>query len=120
MKHIAILGSTGSIGQSTLSVVESYPDRFQVTTLAAGNNIDSVFEQCVRWKPRVVSVARENDAQELRTRLEKIGHREIEVAYGASGTVQVATHPDVDFVVSAIVGVAGLEATYEAVKAGKR
>ena len=119
MKQIAILGSTGSIGQSTLSVVESYPDRFQVTTLAAGNNIDSVFEQCVRWKPRVVSVARESDAEDLRSRLKKIGHGEIEVVHGAAGTVQAATHPDVDFVVSAIVGVSGLEATYEAVKAGK-
>ncbi len=119
MKHIAILGSTGSIGQSTLSVVESYPDRFQVTTLAAGNNIDSLFEQCVRWKPRVVSVARESDAEDLHDRLRKIGHSESEVVYGATGTVRVATHPAVDFVVSAIVGVSGLEATYEAVKAGK-
>jgi 1-deoxy-D-xylulose-5-phosphate reductoisomerase len=119
MKHIAILGSTGSIGQSTLSVVESYPDRFQVATLAAGNNTDLVFEQAVRWKPRVVSVARESDAEDLKTRLGKIGHSEIEVVYGAAGTVGVATHPEVDFVVSAIVGVSGLEATYEAVKAGK-
>ena len=119
MKRIAILGSTGSIGQSTLSVVESYPDRFQVATLAAGNNTDSVFEQAVRWRPRVVSVAKERDAEELRTRLRKAGLDEIEVFYGAAGTVQVATHPDVDFVVSAIVGVSGLEATYEAVKAGK-
>ncbi len=119
MKRIAILGSTGSIGQSTLSVVESYPDRFQVTTLAAGSNIDSVFEQCVRWKPRVVSVARASDADDLRARLKKIGHSEIEVVDGAAGTVRVATHSEVDFVVSAIVGVSGLEATYEAVKAGK-
>src|SRR5215470_16489353 len=119
MKHIAILGSTGSIGQSTLSVVESYPDRFHVSTLAAGGNIDFVFEQCVRWKPRVVSVARESDADGLKNRLKKIGHGEIEVVHGVAGTVSVATHTDVDFVVSAIVGVSGLEATYEAVKAGK-
>jgi 1-deoxy-D-xylulose-5-phosphate reductoisomerase len=119
MKHIAILGSTGSIGQSTLSVVESYPERFQVATLAAGNNIDSVFEQCVRWKPRMVSVARESDAEDLTARLRKIGHVDIEVGHGAGGAARVATHPDVDFVVSAIVGVSGLEATYEAVKAGK-
>jgi 1-deoxy-D-xylulose-5-phosphate reductoisomerase len=119
MKRIAILGSTGSIGQSTLSVVESYPDRFQVATLAAGNNTDSVFEQAVRWKPRVVSVAQERDAEELQTRLRRAGLGEIDVVYGPAGTVRVATHPDVDFVVSAIVGVSGLEATYEAVKAGK-
>jgi 1-deoxy-D-xylulose-5-phosphate reductoisomerase len=119
MKRIAILGSTGSIGQSTLSVVGSYPDRFHVSTLAAGGNIDSVFEQCLRWKPRLVSVARESDADDLRARLKKIGHGEMEVVHGAAGTVSVATHPEVDFVVSAIVGVSGLEATYEAVKAGK-
>ena len=119
MKRIAILGSTGSIGQSTLSVVESYPDRFQIATLAAGNNTDSVFEQAVRWRPCVVSVAKEGDAEELRARLRKAGLSDMEVVCGAAGTVRVATHPDVDFVVSAIVGVSGLEATYEAVKAGK-
>jgi 1-deoxy-D-xylulose-5-phosphate reductoisomerase len=119
MRHIAILGSTGSIGQSTLSVVESYPDRFQISTLAAGNNIDSVFEQCLRWKPRLVSVARESDADDLRARLRKICGSEIEVVCGTAGTVRVSTHPEVDFVVSAIVGVTGLEATYEAVRAGK-
>ena len=119
MKRIAILGSTGSIGQSTLSVVESYPDRFQVATLAAGNNTDAVFEQTVRWKPRVVSVAQEADAAALRTKLRNAGLGEIEVVNGAAGTVRVATHSEVDFVVSAIVGVSGLEATYEAVKAGK-
>jgi len=119
MKRIAILGSTGSIGQSTLSVVESYPDRFQVATLAAGNNTDSVFEQAVRWQPRVVSVAKEADAQALRVKLRGAGLDEIGVVHGAAGTVRVATHPDVDFVVSAIVGVSGLEATYEAVRAGK-
>jgi 1-deoxy-D-xylulose-5-phosphate reductoisomerase len=119
MKRIAILGSTGSIGQSTLSVVESYPDRFQVATLAAGNNANAVFEQTVRWQPRVVSVAKEADAQVLQTKLRDAGRAEIEVVHGAAGTVRVATHPEVDFVVSAIVGVSGLEATYEAVKAGK-
>ncbi len=119
MKRIAILGSTGSIGRSTLSVVESYPDRFQVATLAAGNNAELVFEQAVRWKPRVLSLAREQDADALRTKLRGAGLSEIEVAHGAAGTVRVATHPEVDFVVSAIVGVSGLEATYEAVRAGK-
>jgi 1-deoxy-D-xylulose-5-phosphate reductoisomerase len=119
MKRIAILGSTGSIGQSTLNVVESYPDRFQVATLAAGNNTNAVFEQTVRWKPRVVSVAKEADAQALRTKLQDASLGEIEVVHGADGTVRVATHPEVDFVVSAIVGVSGLQATYEAVRAGK-
>jgi 1-deoxy-D-xylulose-5-phosphate reductoisomerase len=119
MKRIAILGSTGSIGRSTLSVVESYPDRFQVATLAAGNNTELAFEQAVRWKPRVLSLAKERDADALRTKLRGAGLSEIEVVDGAAGTVRVATHPEVDFVVSAIVGVSGLEATYEAVRAGK-
>jgi len=121
MKRIAILGSTGSIGRSTLSVVESYPDRFQIATLAAGNNAELAFEQAVRWKPRVVSLADEAAAQALRAKLRQagLGETEIEVVHGAAGTVRVATHPEVDFVVSAIVGVSGLEATYEAVRAGK-
>jgi len=119
MKRIAILGSTGSIGRSTLSVAESYPNRFEIVTLAAGRNLEAAFEQACRWHPRVISIAAETDADALRSRLKKEGLSEIEVVHGAAGTVQVATHPDVDFVVSAIVGVAGLEATYEAVRAGK-
>jgi len=119
MKHIAILGSTGSIGRSTLSVVESYPDRFHVVSLAAGNNLEVAFEQAQRWKPRVLSVATEQNADIVRRRLKSSGNAEVEVVYGSPGNVRVATHPEADFVVSAIVGVAGLEATYEAVKAGK-
>jgi 1-deoxy-D-xylulose-5-phosphate reductoisomerase len=119
MKRIAILGSTGSIGRSTLSVAESYPDRFQIVTLAAGSNRETAFDQARRWRPRVISLAAEADADALRARLKKDGMADIEVVHGAAGTVRVATHPEVDFVVSAIVGVAGLEATYEAVRAGK-
>jgi len=119
MKRIAILGSTGSIGRSTLSVVESFPDRFQVVTLAAGRNVELAFQQAKRWRPSVISVAAESHADNLKTRLKSIGITEIEIVHGAAGTVRVATHGDADFVVSAIVGVAGLEATYEAVKAGK-
>ncbi len=119
MKRIAILGSTGSIGCSTLKVVESYPDRFAVATLAAGSNLELAFEQTLRWRPRLLSVAHEKDADGLRKRLRDAGASETEVVWGTAGSVAVATHPEVDFVVSAIVGVAGLEATYEAVKAGK-
>src|SRR5438270_68379 len=119
MKRIAILGSTGSIGRSTLSVAESYPERFQIVTLAAGSNVEAAFEQACRWMPRLISMATEPNADALRTRLKNAGHGGVEVVYGAAGTVQVATHVEVDFVVSAIVGVAGLEATYEAVRAGK-
>ena len=119
MKRIAILGSTGSIGRSTLSVVESYPERFQVISLAAGSNLDAAFEQARRWKPRIISMATEADAEILRSRLKTTDASTVEVIFGPAGNVRVATHPEADFVVSAIVGVAGLEATYEAVRAGK-
>jgi 1-deoxy-D-xylulose 5-phosphate reductoisomerase len=119
LKHIAILGSTGSIGQSTLSIIESYPERFSVASVAAGRNVDAAFEQCRRWRPSVVSMATEELAGQLRSKLKKARMSETEIVWGVAGTVAVATVPAVDFVVSAIVGVAGLEATYAAVKAGK-
>jgi len=119
MKRIAILGSTGSIGHSTLSVVESHPERFEVVSLAAGKNVQAAFDQVKRWRPRLISVAAAADAEKLRARLRASDIGDVEVVHGASGAVKVATHREVDFVVSAIVGVAGLEATYEAVRAGK-
>jgi 1-deoxy-D-xylulose-5-phosphate reductoisomerase len=119
MKRVAILGSTGSIGRSTLRVIESYPQRFQVVALAAGSNLAMAREQARRWKPRLLSVASAADRPRLRAQLVADGISETEVVAGPEGHVQVATAGEVDFVVSAIVGVAGLEATYEAVKAGK-
>jgi 1-deoxy-D-xylulose-5-phosphate reductoisomerase len=119
LKRLAILGSTGSIGQSTLSIVESHPDRYSVAALAAGRNLDSAFEQVVRWRPRVVSLATEELASQLASRLRDTGLTGVEVLWGTAGSVACATHPDVDFVVSAIVGVAGLEATHAAILAGK-
>ncbi|MGA2438270.1 MAG: 1-deoxy-D-xylulose-5-phosphate reductoisomerase [Acidobacteriaceae bacterium] len=119
MKKIAILGSTGSIGQSTLSICESFPERYQPVALAAGRNLDVAFAQCLRWKPRVVSLASEELSSALARRLREAGHSGTEVVHGPAGTVSVATLPEVEFVVSAIVGVAGLEATYAAVCAGK-
>src|SRR5271170_2480592 len=98
MRRIAILGSTGSIGRSTLDVVESYPERFQIVALAAGTNIDAAFDQARRWRPLVVSLASERDADVLRARLRQAGLGKIDVVYGAAGTVGVATHPEVDFV----------------------
>src|SRR3974390_2555432 len=119
MKNIAILGSTGSIGRSTLDLIETYPERFHLVSIAAGRNLEMALAQVKRWRPRVVSVAGEHDAQKLIDLLKREGLNDVEVTFGAHGTVRVATLPEVDFVVSAIVGVAGLEATYEAVKAGK-
>ncbi len=119
MKNIALLGSTGSIGQSTLSICESYPDRFRPIALAAGSNMDVAFAQCLRWRPLLVSIATEPLAEALATRLKTAGITDTEVVYGTAGTVRVATLPEANFVVSAIVGVAGLEATYAAVLSGK-
>lgn len=119
MKRIAILGSTGSIGRSTLNVIENNPERFQLVTMAAGSNVEAALNDARRWKPKVLSLAAEQDAEKARKQLKAEGLGEIEVVHGPAGTVRVSTHPEVDFVVSAIVGVAGLKATYEAVRAGK-
>ncbi len=119
MKQLAILGSTGSIGQSTLSICESFPDRYQVVSLAAGRNLDELFAQCLRWRPKLVSLATEELAGKLSTRLHEAGINGIEVGWGSAGSIAVATHAQANFVVSAIVGVAGLEATYAAVCAAK-
>jgi 1-deoxy-D-xylulose-5-phosphate reductoisomerase len=119
MKRIAILGSTGSIGRSTLNVIENNPERFQLLTMAAGSNTEAALQDARRWKPKVLSLASEQDAEKVGKQLKAEGLGEIEVVHGQAGTVRVATHPEVDFVVSAIVGVAGLKATYEAVRAGK-
>jgi 1-deoxy-D-xylulose-5-phosphate reductoisomerase len=119
MKKLAILGSTGSIGTSTLSICESFPDRYAPIALAAGSNLDAAFAQCERWRPRVISLATEALADALKSRLRAAAITGVEVLHGTPGSVHVATLPEVDFVVSAIVGVAGLEATYAAVCAGK-
>jgi 1-deoxy-D-xylulose-5-phosphate reductoisomerase len=119
VKKLAILGSTGSIGHSTLSICESFPDRYEVISLAAGSNIDVAYAQCLRWRPKVISLATEELAATLKSRLKAAGITSIEVLHGTPGSIHVATLPEVDFVVSAIVGVAGLEATYAAVCAGK-
>jgi 1-deoxy-D-xylulose-5-phosphate reductoisomerase len=119
LKRLAILGSTGSIGQSTLSIVEQFPERYSVAALAAGRNVDEAFAQAVRWRPRVVSLTSVELAAELAVRLGQAGVSGIRVVHGSDGTVACSTLPEADFVVSAIVGVSGLEATHAAILAGK-
>jgi 1-deoxy-D-xylulose-5-phosphate reductoisomerase len=119
LKRLAILGSTGSIGKSTLSIVEQFPERFSVAALAAGRNVDETLAQSLRWRPKIVSIATEELARELAVRLKNAGATGIEVVHGTPGTVACSTLPEADFVVSAIVGVAGLEATHAAILAGK-
>jgi 1-deoxy-D-xylulose-5-phosphate reductoisomerase len=120
VKQLSILGSTGSIGRQCLSVVESLPGRFGVVALAAGANLEELIGQIERHQPEVVSVADAKRADELSQLLREKGiARKPEIHHGREGMLAVGTHAKADIVVSAAVGVVGLEATYEAVKLGK-
>lgn len=122
MKTLAILGSTGSIGRQTLQVVESMPEKCRIVALAAGANLEELAGQIARHRPQLVSVADAAKAAELRERLAHTanGSGVPEIQHGREGLLAVATHPEADTVVSAAVGVVGLEATYAAVQARKR
>lgn len=120
MKQISILGSTGSIGRQCLSVVEALPGRFGVVALAAGANLEELLGQIERHQPEIVSVADARRADELSRLLDEKGiARKPEIHHGREGMLAVGTHSKAEIVVSAAVGVVGLEATYEAVKLGK-
>lgn len=114
MKVLSILGSTGSIGTSTLDVVRHFPDRFRVVALAAGRNLELLARQIEEFRPQLVAVA---DAERALT----LAHRfpGLEVLAGDEGRLAVATHPQATTVVGALVGALGLPATYAAVQAGK-
>jgi 1-deoxy-D-xylulose-5-phosphate reductoisomerase len=117
---LAILGSTGSIGRQCLSVVESLPERFRVLALAAGGNLEELAGQIERHRPEIVSVGDAAKADDLAKRLESKGLSPMPaIHHGGEGMLAVGTHPAADMVVSAAVGVVGLEATYEAIKLGK-
>jgi 1-deoxy-D-xylulose-5-phosphate reductoisomerase len=119
-KLLSILGSTGSIGRQTLNVAESLPDQFKITALAAGNNLTELLPQIERHRPEVVSVATPQLADDLSRFLRENGlAKPPEIHHGREGMLAVATHSRADIVVSAAVGVVGLEATYEAVKLGR-
>ena len=117
MKRLAILGSTGSIGQNALAVVAEHPREFQVVGLAAGKNVEVLAEQIRTVRPARVSVQDETVAQQLEDTL--AGQPAVEILSGAQGAVAVATSPEADLVVSAMVGAVGLEPTLAAVEAGK-
>ena len=120
MVKLSILGSTGSIGRQCLSVVESLPGKFCVVALAAGANLPELINQIQRHQPEIVSVADAHKADELSQLLREIGlARKPEVHHGREGMLAVGTHASAEIVVSAAVGVVGLQATYEAVKLGK-
>jgi len=115
VKRLAILGSTGSIGVQALDVVARCPERFEVVTLAAGKNVEKLAEQVRRWRPRLVGVADAAAARALR----KLVPAGVEVVDGEEGAVAAASHPDVDLVLAAISGGAGLRSTAAAIEAGK-
>ena len=115
MKRIAILGSTGSVGEQTLEVAAAFPDRFQVVALAAGRRIEKLAEQVRRFRPALVSVAEAEDALALR---DLLGAAAPAIAFGDAGLAEVAT-ADADLVVSALVGAVGLEPTLAAIRAGR-
>ena len=119
MKQLAILGSTGSIGRQCLSVIDALAGRFGVIALAAGNNLDELTGQIERYRPEVVSVGNAQKADELAERLREKGITLPAIHHGREGMLAVGTHSAADIVVSAAVGVVGLEATYEAIKLGK-
>jgi 1-deoxy-D-xylulose-5-phosphate reductoisomerase len=120
VKQISILGSTGSIGRQCLSVVESLAERFGVVALAAGANLGELIGQIERHRPEVVSVGDAGKVDELAERLRAKGISPMpKIHHGREGMLAVGTHSNADIVVSAAVGVVGLEATFEAVKLGK-
>jgi 1-deoxy-D-xylulose-5-phosphate reductoisomerase len=118
MIRIAILGSTGSIGESALSVVEAHPNRVTVVALAAGHNTTRLADQVRKYRPAMVSVATDSGLAELTAQLSS-GVRPPAIAVGATGLLGAATHPDVDLVLCASSGAAGLEAAFAAIEHGK-
>jgi 1-deoxy-D-xylulose-5-phosphate reductoisomerase len=121
MKRISLLGATGSIGRQCLDVVSSLPDRLSIVAMAAGTNLETFVPQVKGHKPQLVSVADAGRASQLAALLRDAGVSPLpEIQHGPAGIRAVATHPDADTVVSAAVGVVGLEATYEAVRLGKQ
>ncbi|MFQ6070230.1 MAG: 1-deoxy-D-xylulose-5-phosphate reductoisomerase [Candidatus Aminicenantales bacterium] len=117
MQNISILGSTGSIGCNTLHIVEKLSSRFRVSGLAAGRNLKMMLEQVERFRPRIISMDRKEDAEELKRR---VSDKSIHVTYGQKGAEEVAGFEKSDIVVSAITGIKGLRPTLAAVKKGKK
>jgi len=118
--HLTLLGSTGSIGTSTLDVVRRWPGRFGIFALVAGRNMALLADQIAEFQPKVAVVADEAALEALRKILKQRGITAPELGCGAAARVQAAVAPEAGVVMSAIVGVDGLEATYEAVRLGKR
>ena len=119
MKKIVILGSTGSIGKSTLSVIQNNPSDYQIFALVGGKNVELMAAQCVLFQPQFVALDDENAATQLKVYLSTLNIK-TQVLAGQKAICELASHPEVDMVMAAIVGAAGLLPTLSAVKAGKR
>ena len=118
-RQVVILGSTGSVGSSTLEVIARHPGRFKVVALTAHRQIDALFDQCIAFQPQYAVVGEARSAEQLLARLRAAGSA-TEALYGEQALEQVAALPQADTVMAAIVGIAGLRATFAAVQAGKR
>ncbi len=118
MQNITLLGSTGSIGESTLNILSQHPDRYRVYALTAYRSVDLLFQQCVRFEPDIAVMLDEQAAEQLKDKL-KISGISTEVLSGELALQQVAQEKKVDYVVAAIVGAAGLLPTLAAARAGK-
>jgi len=118
-RQVVILGSTGSVGSSTLEVIARHPGRFKVVALTAHRQIDALFDQCIAFQPQYAVVGDARSAEQLLARLRAAGSA-TEALYGEQALEQVAALPQADTVMAAIVGIAGLRATFAAVQAGKR
>ena len=116
MKKISLLGSTGSIGANVLDVIERNPEKFQIFGMSAGNNVDLFAKQIRKFKPRVVALF---DTKKIPTLKEQIADLDIEILSGEEGSITVATLPEVDVVVSGVMGSAGLLPAIHALKSGK-
>ncbi len=116
MRKLAVLGSTGSIGVTTLAVAERFPEQFQVVALAAGRNVAKLVEQVRRFQPDLVSLATEDDARALKDQLPQFGGT---VLCGTEGLLATATHPEADMLMAALVGAVGLPPTLAGIRAGK-
>ena len=118
-KNVIILGSTGSIGINTLDVISSNPDKFKAYALVANSSIDKLLTQCEKFKPKYVHVSKEEDAKKLSSKLNNL-HLNIEILFGVETLNSLVSLSEIDMVVCAISGSAGLESSLNAVKSGKR
>ena len=119
VQNITLLGATGSIGVSTLDVIRRHPERYRVFALCAHSQADKLFEQCLEFKPRFAVLRDAELARSLAVRCRDAGLA-TEVAYGVDALIAMSTDPEVDMVMAAIVGAAGLEPTLAAARSGKR